>query len=77
MFKSNINMEKIETDKLLMDTFVKCVNDGILLGLKSSLKILNQFLDKKLELNLPEYVNRVELNAFMDEHIKEMENKFS
>jgi hypothetical protein len=52
---------------------LSCVNDGIVLGMKESLKVLHQFLDKKVEKGLPEYISRAELQFFMEVYIKDTE----
>jgi len=73
-------MEKLSDEtkdnSSLLDSLHACVNDGIVLGLKESLKVLNQFLDKKVEKGYPEYISRAELKTFMETYIKDTEENF-
>lgn len=62
-------------DTILMNTLRSCMNDGIILGLKESSKILNSFLDRKVAEGYPEYISRKELKVFMDTYIAEMEKE--
>ncbi len=55
----------------LTKSFSDSVNDGIILGLKESLKILHQFLDKKVQKGYPEYISRTELQVFLETYIND------
>lgn len=61
---------------LLADSFRACVNDGIVLGLKESLKSLHHFLDRKVAKGYPEYISRAELQTFLETYIKDTEENF-
>lgn len=68
--------ERNNANTLLADSFRACVNDGIVLGLKESLKSLNQFLDRKVAKGYPEYISRAELQTFLETYIKDTEEIF-
>lgn len=70
------NHEGNNANTLLADSFHACVNDGIVLGLKESLKSLNQFLDRKIAKGYPEYISRAELQTFLETYIKDTEENF-
>lgn len=70
------NHEDNEANTLLVNSFRACVNDGIVLGLKESLKSLNYFLDRKVAKGYPEYISRAELQIFLETYIKNTEENF-
>lgn len=57
------------------DSLKVSINKGIILGMKESLKSLNQFIDEKQKMGLPESISKFELNTFLEEYIRLMENK--
>jgi hypothetical protein len=70
------NHEGNNANTLLADSFRACIKDGIVLGLKESLKSLNQFLDRKIAKGYPEYISRAELQTFLETYIKNTEENF-
>jgi len=54
----------------------KAVNDGIILGIKESKNILNDFIDTKISHNKPGVIFKYELNEFLDMYIKELIEQF-
>ena len=61
----------------LKNSILESINDGRILGLKESIKALNGFLDKKIEMGYPEYISRNELNTFLETYVSESENNFN
>ena len=67
-----VSLEKKHMNKL-KDSFRACINDGRILGLKESLRILNEFLDTKITMGYSEYITRAELRTFLETYINESE----
>ena len=78
--KNNSAQKKMDEklDDLLSkveDSLKVSINKGIILGMKESLNSLNQFIDEKQKMGLPESISKFELNTFLEEYIRLMENK--
>lgn len=83
LYKKNLNREtQKKMDEKLDDLLYKVedslkvsINKGIILGMKESLKSLNQFIDEKQKMGLPESISKFELNTFLEEYIRLIENR--
>lgn len=69
-----VNLEENNINKLA-ESFRECINDGRILGLKESLRILDEFLDRKVTMGYLEYITRAELQTFLETYINESEKK--
>jgi hypothetical protein len=55
----------------------KAIQDGIVLGMKECLKILNQYLDIKQKKGFPAYIEKGELELYMNTYILEQEKQLN
>ena len=83
LYKKNLNREtQKKMDEKLDDLLSKVedslkvsINKGILLGMNESLKSINQFIDEKERLGFVGSISRSELNTFLEEYIRLIENR--
>jgi len=68
--------EKLDNILSKMEDSLKVsINKGILLGMNESLKSINQFIDEKERLGFVGSISRSELNTFLEEYIRLIENR--
>ena len=68
--------EKLDNILSKMEDSLKIsINKGILLGMNESLKSINQFIDEKERLGFVGSISRSELNTFLEEYIRLIENR--
>jgi len=73
-FKSGVDAAKDELTELVKNQLIEAIQDGIILGMKESLKILNQYLEIKTQKGYPMHIDKGELNLFLETYIQEQEN---